>query len=93
MKRFMLFALVGLVLAGCSGVVMNTKYSKLLDTYVTLAEADAKMAINGAMDANDMRSALIDQYGMFKVIQDARDGKETDVSELEAVLEKTPTPR
>ena len=74
MRRMIVIALVGLMLAGCSGVVMNPEYSALLDKFVVLMEADATMALNKQMDANDMTSALVDQYTMFKQIQDARDG-------------------
>jgi len=74
MRRMIVIALVGLMLAGCSGVVMNAKYSALLDKFVVLSQADATMALNKQMDANDMTSALVDQYAMFKQIQDARDG-------------------
>ena len=74
MKKLMILALVGLMLAGCSGVVMNPEYSTLLDKFVVLMEADATMALNKQMDANDMTSALVDHYSMVKQIQDARDG-------------------
>ena len=77
MKRLMIVALIGLMLTGCSGVVMNPEYSALLDKWCVLSEADAKRAIDGQFDPNDMRAALIDQACAFRQFQDARDGKES----------------
>ena len=84
MKRLVILALVGLMLAtaGCSGVVMNPEYSALLDKFVVLMEADATMALNKQMDANDMTSALVDHYAMVKEIQDARDGVDGGLPKL-----------
>ena len=92
MKRWVMVMLLAAT-TGCSGIVMSSKYSALLDKYVTLAQADATMAINKTMDPNDMRAALLDQYGMFKVLQDARDGRETDVSDLERTVTNPTAPR
>ena len=77
MKKLMILALVGLMLAGCSGVIMSPTYSNLLDKWVAISEADATRALNKTFDANDMTSALVDQYAAFKQFQDARDGKES----------------
>jgi len=82
MKRLMILALVGLMLTGCSGVVMTPEYSALLDKFVVLMEADATMALNKQMDANDMTSALVDHYAMVKEIQDARDGVDGGLPKL-----------
>ena len=78
MKRLMIVALLGLMLLpGCSGVIMSTTYSNLLDKWVAISEADATRALNKTFDANDMTSALVDQYAAFRQFQDARDGKES----------------
>ena len=77
MKRLMILALVGLMLVGCSGVIMSPTYSAILDKWVVLSEAGAKRAIERTFDPNDMRSALIDQACAFRQFQDARDGKES----------------
>ena len=74
MKRLVILALVGLLMAGCSGVVMNAEYSARLDSFVAKTELDATLALNKKLDANDMTSALVDHYARAKEIQDARDG-------------------
>jgi hypothetical protein len=85
MKRLMIVALVGLMLAsaGCSGVIMNAKYSALLDTFVVETKTDATLALNKKLDANDMISALIDHYARAKEIQDERDGVDGGVPKPE----------
>jgi len=74
MKKLMILALAGLLMAGCSGVVMNAEYSARLDSFVAKTELDATLALNKKLDANDMTSALVDHYARAKQIQDARDG-------------------
>ena len=74
MKKLMILALAGLLLAGCSGVTMNAEYSARLDSFVAETELDATLALNKKLDANDMTSALVDHYARAKQIQDARDG-------------------
>jgi hypothetical protein len=77
MKKLMILALAGLLMAGCGCVTMNAEYSARLDKWCVLSEADAKRAIDGQFDPNDMRAALIDQACAFRQFQDARDGKES----------------
>ena len=74
MKKLMILALVGLLMAGCSGVTMIAEYSARLDSFVAKTELDATLALNKKLDANDMTSALVDHYARAKQIQDARDG-------------------
>ena len=80
MKRLMILALVGLLMAGCSGVIMNAEYSARLDSFVAKTELDATLALNKKLDANDMTSALVDHYARAKEIQDARDGVDGGLS-------------
>jgi len=94
MKKLMIPALVGLMLAGCSGVIMSTTYSNLLDKWVAISEADATRALNKTFDANDMTSALVDQYAAFKQFQDARDGKESALpSDVAKAINDAKAPR
>jgi cytochrome oxidase Cu insertion factor (SCO1/SenC/PrrC family) len=94
MKRLLILALVGLMLAGCSGVIMSPTYSSLLDKWVAISEADATRAVNKTFDANDMTSALIDQYAAFKQFQDARDGKESAApSDVEKAIKNASGPK
>jgi uncharacterized protein YcfL len=74
MKKLMILALAGLLMAGCSGVTMNAEYSARLDSFVAKTELDATLALNKKLDANDMTSALVDHYARAKEFQDARDG-------------------
>ena len=74
MKKLMILALAGLLMAGCGCVTMNAEYSARLDSFVAKTELDATLALNKKLDANDMTSALVDHYARAKEIQDARDG-------------------
>ena len=74
MKRLMILALAGLLMAGCGCVTMNAEYSARLDSFVAKTELDATLALNKKLDANNMTSALVDHYARAKQIQDARDG-------------------
>ena len=72
------FAVVlAVVLAGCSGVVMNAEYSQLLDRTAALSAETATRAERGQLDANGMKEALRAQADVWQMFVDARDGKES----------------
>ncbi len=75
MKRLIALALVGLLLAGCSGVILSPAYSTLLDETAALSAGLATDAAQGRMDANDMKAALKYNADAWACFQAGRDGK------------------
>ena len=76
MKKIVILALVGLMLAGCSGVILSPGYSRQLDETAALADSFAKDARAGRMDANDMMSVIDWNATAWKCFQDGRDGRD-----------------
>jgi len=74
MKRMMIVALVGLVLAGCGGVWMNAEYSALLTSTASLSAETAHRAQTGQLSPDEMKSALVDQANTWAKFVAARDG-------------------
>ena len=78
MKRLIAALLVLAVLcAGCSGVIMNAQYSRVLDRTVVIAEEAARRAEAGQLSNEQMVAALRWNAECWKAFQAARDGKET----------------
>jgi len=75
MKRFLILALVGLMLAGCSGVIMTAQYSAKLDETAALSAGLATDAARGLLDPNQMKTALKYNADAWKCFQQARDGE------------------
>jgi len=75
MKRLLLLALVGLMLAGCSGIVMTAEYSAKLDETAALSAGLAEDAALGRLDPNQMATALKYNADAWKCFQYARDGQ------------------
>ena len=76
MKRtLMILAVLVVLLSGCSGVIMNAEYSRLLDQTVMLSSAIANTAETGAMSELEMAAALRAHATAWKQFQAARDGK------------------
>ena len=75
MKRFLILALVGLMLAGCSGVIMTAQYSAKLDETAALSAGLAADAARGLLDPNETAAALKYNADAWKCFQQARDGE------------------
>ncbi len=77
MKRALLVMVVvaPLILAGC-GVVVNAKYSELLDKTAVLSAETARRAEAGDLTPEEMVAALKRQAETWQRFRDARDGKE-----------------
>lgn len=78
MKKLMCLGLLLLFVAGCSGVRLNAKYSRLLDETARLSKTTAERAVAGELSEADKTSALVKQAATWKKFQDARDGKDGD---------------
>ena len=74
MKRMMIVALVGLMLAGCGGVWMNAEFSALLTSTASLSAETAHRAQTGQLSPDEMKSALVDQASTWAKFVAARDG-------------------
>jgi len=82
MKKRMVLLVVVLALVvsmvGCRGVVLNAKYSDLLDRTAAVSAEMANRANEDKLSADDMKSALTLQAKTWQLFQDARDGKGGD---------------
>ena len=79
MRRWILVLLVpAVLLAGCSGVLLNAEYSQLLDETAAVSAETARRADAGTLDPNEMVTALKAQAGVWARFQDARDGRESE---------------
>ena len=78
MKRFAILALVGLMLTGCSGVMMAPGPSRLLDQTVDLSAETAARAADGQLSPDEMADMLIYSAYIFKQIQNVRDNLPKD---------------
>jgi len=74
----MILALVGLMLVGCSGVILSPTYSRLLDQTADLSAQTAQRAHDGTLPAGDMRDALVYQSIVWQRFCNARDGIHND---------------
>ena len=61
MKRLIVVALVGLMLAGCGGLVANAEYTLLIDQTADLSLETAKRASAGTLSPELMKAALTSQ--------------------------------
>jgi len=93
MKRILMYlmlALVGLMLTGCNGVVLNATYSRLLDETADLSAETAKRANAGTLDVDLMKAALTKQAHTWYAFQCGRDGVKADPNLPN--VSATPTP-
>lgn len=78
MTRVMILLLVGVVfLAGCSGVIMDAKYSTLLDQSCAWSAEAAARADANTLSVDEMKQALNINSDIFRSFKDGRDGRET----------------
>lgn len=76
MKRVLcVLAVLIVLLAGCSGVIVNAEYSQLLDETAALSAETAHRAEQGKLAAPEMVDALKAQADLWQRFKDARDGK------------------
>ncbi len=78
MKKLILMLCLGLMLAGCNGVILNTEYSKLLNTTADLSIETARRANAGTLSPDLMKAALSAQAGTWYKFQCGRDGVKSD---------------
>lgn len=78
MKRAIGLLVLAVVLAGCSGVVMNAKYATLLDKTCALSAQTAQLADSNQLTPDQMKSALRGQAQTWKLFVYARDGKDAN---------------
>jgi len=64
-------------LAGCRGVTLSAEYSTLLDDTASLSARTAEMAVDGELSEENKTQALVKQSEVWKLFQDARDGRES----------------
>jgi hypothetical protein len=74
MKRLLILAFVGLMLAGCSGVWLNAEYSALLTSTAQLSAETAYRAQAGQLSPDEMKSALVSQSNVWAKFVDAKNG-------------------
>ena len=75
MKKLVCLLLLGLLVSGCSGVLLNAEYSQLLDETAALSVETAARAQDGRLDANQMAEALRLQADVWQKFRAARDGR------------------
>ena len=77
MKRTVLILVLGLglMLAGCSGVIMTAEYSAKLDETAALSAGLAEDAALNRLDPNQMKTALKYNADAWACFQSARDAK------------------
>ena len=74
-KIIVLLVLCGLFVGGCSGVIMSSQFSKLLDQTADTAEEVADRADAGELSEMEMKRALRIQANTWRDFQKAKDGK------------------
>ena len=75
MKRtLMVLMALAVLLAGCSGVVLNAEYSQLLDQTAALSAETARRAEAGELSPDEMVAALKAQAETWQRLRHARDG-------------------
>jgi len=78
MKKILIVLLLVVLLfalCGCSGVIVNAKYSALIDRTVAYSDVIAEKAEKGELTQEQMVKALKWQAGVWHAIKDAKDGK------------------
>ena len=76
MKRLLIvLVLAGGAIAGCSGVIVNAKYSAKIDQTAAWAKVVATRAAAGQLTPADMATALNTSADHWADIKDAKDGK------------------
>jgi uncharacterized protein YcfL len=75
MKRIVALSLLLVLCVGCSGVIMNASYSKLLDQTAALSQETADRAVAGTLSPDDMKAALVSQAAVWQHFRAGRDGK------------------
>ena len=78
MKKLMILALVGLLLAGCSEVLLSQKYSLLLDTTADISIETARRANAGTLSPELAAAALTKQAHTWYAFQCGRDNVKAD---------------
>ena len=74
-RAIVLVVLCAVVVSGCNGVILNAKYSQLLDETAALSQETARRAERGALDPNQMAQALRHQANVWQKFRDGRDGQ------------------
>lgn len=74
-KMLIVVVLAGVLLAGCSGVMMNARYSMLLDKTCAISAETAARAQAGTLTEMDKTAALVKQAETWRLFKDARDGR------------------
>jgi uncharacterized protein YceK len=75
MQRVLILLIVAALLtAGCSGVIMNAKYSSLLDQTAALSQDTADRATAGTLTPDDMKTSLVLQASIWQQFRNARNG-------------------
>ena len=64
-----------LILSGCSGVILNAKYSELLDRTTALSQTTATRYASGTLTTQQTLDSLNGQATVWQEFRDARDGK------------------
>jgi len=80
MKRISMYlalALVGLMLTGCGGVILNAEYSALLTSTAQLSAETAYRANAGQLTPDEMRQALTSQSIVWARFVDAKNNVAT----------------
>jgi len=75
MKKWIAVACAAAVLLSGCGVVMDAKYSKLLDRTTAISMETARRAKAGTLTPLEMSVSLQHQAVAWRLFQDARDGK------------------
>jgi len=76
MKRVLIVAAVlAVLLAGCSGVILNAEYTALLDRTAAISAETAARAEAGELDSAQMARALRAQAEVWRRFQLAREGR------------------
>ena len=78
MKKLMILVLVGLMLAGCSEVLLSQKYSLLLDTTADISIETARRANAGTLSPELAAAALTKQAHTWYAFQCGRDNVKAD---------------
>jgi PBP1b-binding outer membrane lipoprotein LpoB len=78
MRTVIVMLLLAVLMAGCSGVIMNATYSNMLDQTVALSAETAKRADANQLNTQQMKDALRYQAQTWAYFQKARDGKAGD---------------
>ena len=65
---------LALLLVGCTPVVMDAEYTELLETETHRSAAIAGLALNGKLDAEQMRFEIMRAAAVLRHFKDAKDG-------------------